>query len=97
MTTDGGGWTVFQYRFNGSVDFYRNFSEYEEGFGNLKTEFWLGLRYIEELASKGRTDLRIDLEAPNGTTGFETFENFSLSAGPAYTLHIGSTIASSGS
>ncbi|XP_053387673.1 neurogenic locus notch homolog protein 1-like isoform X2 [Mercenaria mercenaria] len=95
MTTSGGGWTVFQYRFNGSVDFYRNFSEYEQGFGNLKTEFWLGLSYIEELAAQGRTDLRIDLEAKNGTTGFETFDNFSLSAGPAYTLHIGSTIASS--
>ncbi|XP_053387863.1 uncharacterized protein LOC123542214 [Mercenaria mercenaria] len=96
MTTDGGGWTMFQYRFNGSMDFYRNFSEYEQGFGNLKTEFWLGLRYIEELASQERTELRIDLEAANGTTGFETFDNFSLSAGPAYTLHIGSTIASSG-
>ncbi|XP_053390739.1 ficolin-1-like, partial [Mercenaria mercenaria] len=95
MTTDGGGWTVFQYRFNGSVDFYRKFSEYEQGFGNLKSEFWLGLRYIEELAAQGRTDLRIDLEAANGTTGFETFENFSLSVGPAYTLHIGSTIDSS--
>ncbi|XP_053387774.1 fibrinogen C domain-containing protein 1-like isoform X2 [Mercenaria mercenaria] len=96
MTTDGGGWTVFQYRFNGSVDFNRGFSQYEERFGNLKTEFWLGLRYIEELASQGRTDLRIDLEAADGTTGFEKFDRFSLSAGPAYTLHIGSTIASSG-
>ncbi|XP_053401755.1 uncharacterized protein LOC123548977 isoform X2 [Mercenaria mercenaria] len=96
MTTDGGGWAVFQYRFNGSVDFYRKFSEYEQGFGNLKTEFWLGLMYIEELASQGRTDLRIDLEAPDGKTGFEKFDNFSLSAGPAYTLHIGTTIASSG-
>ncbi|XP_045192631.2 SCO-spondin-like isoform X3 [Mercenaria mercenaria] len=54
------------------------------------------LMYIEELASQGRTDLRIDLEAPDGKTGFEKFDNFSLSAGPAYTLHIGTTIASSG-
>jgi hypothetical protein len=33
---------VFQYRFNGSVDFYRNFSDYERGFGSLDGEFWLG-------------------------------------------------------
>ncbi|XP_053387308.1 neurogenic locus notch homolog protein 2-like [Mercenaria mercenaria] len=95
MTTDGGGWTVFQYRFNGTVDFYRNLSDYENGFGDLNTEFWLGLRYIQEIASKESTYLRIDLEAPNGTMGYETFDNFSLSIGPAYTLHLGRTIASS--
>ncbi|KAH3768145.1 hypothetical protein DPMN_169357 [Dreissena polymorpha] len=38
MDTDGGGWTIFQRRFNGSVDFYRNFSDYENGFGNVAGE-----------------------------------------------------------
>ncbi|XP_052786348.1 fibrinogen C domain-containing protein 1-like [Mya arenaria] len=41
MDTDGGGWTVFQYRFNGSVDFYKNLHNYEAGFGSLHGEFWL--------------------------------------------------------
>ncbi|XP_053386791.1 uncharacterized protein LOC128550874 [Mercenaria mercenaria] len=92
MTTDGGGWTVLQYRYDGTIDFYRNFSQYETGFGDLNTEFWLGLRYIQELASQSRTSLRIDLEAANGTKAFEIINNFSLSPGPAYTLHRGSTI-----
>ncbi|WAR29182.1 ANGP2-like protein, partial [Mya arenaria] len=48
MDTDGGGWTVFQHRVNGSVDFYRNFSSYENGFGSLHGEFWLGKMLVDD-------------------------------------------------
>ena len=33
QTTDGGGWTVFQKRLNGSVDYYRYWNDYKCGFG----------------------------------------------------------------
>ena len=66
---------------------------------NVRTGFKLivlsilkGLKYIEEIASQGNTDLRIDLEAADGAKAYETFDRFSLSPGPAFTLHIGSTI-----
>ena len=38
---------VFQKRFNGTVDFYRGFNEYENGFGSVYGEFWLGIYYIK--------------------------------------------------
>ena len=42
--TDGGGWLVVQRRQDGSVDFNRGWTDYEEGFGSLTGKFWYGLR-----------------------------------------------------
>ena len=64
MDTDGGGWTVILCRrknINVHVDFNRTWDEYEEGFGNLNTEFWIGLRNIHCLTTRDDVDLLIDL------------------------------------
>ena len=36
-----------------------------------------------------QTELRIDMTAADGTKAYVTYQNFSLSPGPGYTLHIG--------
>merc|ERR1712154_468161 len=41
-STDEGGWIVIQRRVSGDVDFYQNWKNYKYGFGDLKTNFWLG-------------------------------------------------------
>ena len=61
MSTDNGGWTVFQRRKDGSVDFYRNWDQYVNGFGNLNGEIWLGLRHINEITALSSSTLRVDL------------------------------------
>ena len=82
MDTDGGGWTVFQRRQDGTVDFFRTFHEYVTGFGNLNGEFWLGLEAIHRLAptelDRAMTTLRVDLRDSQGNPGNATFDTFGL-------------------
>jgi len=40
---------VFQRRMNGTEDFYRNWQNYRDGFGNLDGEFWLGIINIRKV------------------------------------------------
>ncbi|XP_029976859.1 fibrinogen-like protein 1 [Salarias fasciatus] len=62
METDGGGWTVFQRRRDGSVSFNRGWSEYRDGFGEPRGEHWLGNRHLHLLSAQGDYSLRIHLQ-----------------------------------
>ena len=77
METEGGGWTVFQRRMDGSVDFYRYWTDYQQGFGNLSGEFWLGLEKIHRLTSTA-TELRIDLQDFEGNSAYAKYTSFSV-------------------
>ena len=58
MDTDGGGWTVFQRRQDGSEEFYMNWVNYTNGFGNLSNELWLGLEFIHRLTNGIGVEIR---------------------------------------
>ena len=78
MTTDGGGWTVFQRRTDGSVDFYRGWYEYKNGFGYVTGEFWLGLDKIHRLTKSGQNVLRVDLKDFENKTRFANYATFAV-------------------
>ncbi|XP_078397992.1 fibrinogen gamma chain [Cetorhinus maximus] len=56
IDTNGRGWTVLQRRIDGSVDFFRKWVAYKEGFGYLSsddtTEFWIGNEKIHLITTQ---------------------------------------------
>lgn len=78
METDGGGWTVIQRRdqYRMQEDFFRQWSDYAEGFGNVSLDFWLGNNYIHELTNQTTNQIRFDLEDFDGSTGYAMYNKF---------------------
>ena len=58
---------VFQRRQDGSVDFFRNWTNYKTGFGDLSGEFWLGNDNIHLLTKGHDQKLKIELTYNNET------------------------------
>ena len=85
-----GGWTVFQSRMDGSVDFFRNWADYVAGFGQLKSEHWLGLEKLVCLTTRRpRTELRVDLADYEGNYKYAQYSFFSVgNSGTNYRLNI---------
>uniref|UniRef100_A0A8B9NGU2 Tenascin N n=1 Tax=Accipiter nisus TaxID=211598 RepID=A0A8B9NGU2_9AVES len=91
MTTDGGGWIVFQRRSTGEVDFYKRWKNYVEGFGDPTGEFWLGLDKLHNLTSSSpiRYELRVDLRTA-GESVYAVYDFFQVaSSRDRYRLSVG--------
>ncbi|XP_041667737.1 angiopoietin-related protein 2-like [Cheilinus undulatus] len=73
---DPGGWTVIQRRQDGSVNFFRNWETYKQGFGNMDGEYWLGLDNIYWLTNQGTYKLLVTLEDWSGRKTFAEYASF---------------------
>ncbi|VDH98683.1 Hypothetical predicted protein [Mytilus galloprovincialis] len=69
---------VFQRRLDNSTNFYRGWFTYQNGFGNLQREFWLGNTYINEISSSGKYKLYIELEDFDGIKKYAEYNLFSV-------------------
>ncbi|XP_067051650.1 uncharacterized protein [Acropora muricata] len=97
MRTDGGGWTVFQRRQDGSVDFYRGWNDYKSGFGQLTAEFWLGNDKIHRLTASRASSLRVELEDWDGVRLYAKYGRFNIGDEKAkYRLEVSSYSGTAG-
>ncbi|EDW73912.2 uncharacterized protein Dwil_GK19440 [Drosophila willistoni] len=76
LTPAGPGWTVIQRRFDGSIDFYRNWKQYAKGFGKLNREFFLGLEKLHWLTNSQPHELYIIIKRFNGDWSYAHYDNF---------------------
>ncbi|XP_053197009.1 microfibril-associated glycoprotein 4-like [Scomber japonicus] len=89
MDSDGGGWTVFQRRMDGSVNFYRPWDHYKKGFGSAAGEYWLGLESLFHLTLRKKFELRVDMEDFSGNKVFARYSSFSIDPeSHGYRLHV---------
>lgn len=74
---------------DGSVDFNRNWNEYENGFGNKYGEYWVGLKNIHALLSSDKFELWIQFIGYDGTHAFARYGQFYVSdANERYILNV---------
>ncbi|PIK53058.1 putative ficolin-2-like [Apostichopus japonicus] len=91
--SDGGGWTVFQRRFDGSQNFALPEQNYSEGFGSLLGEFWLGNENLHTLTNQMQYELKIDFMDKNNTLYEAEYSSFQISnKTEKYALQLGDFI-----
>jgi len=78
MDIASGGWTVFHRRYDGSVNFDRNWNDFEYFFGELNGEFWFGLWYLSLVTKYSVNDLRVEMSSFDGTKKYAEYKNFHI-------------------
>ncbi|XP_052085757.1 fibrinogen-like protein A [Mytilus californianus] len=90
MTTDGGGWTVIHKRLNGTGGYNRKWAECENGFGDIRKEFWFGNKFTHILTSSGKYELRVDIIDKKNKKWYAVYKTFVVGdAKSKYKLTVG--------
>ena len=89
---------MFQGRRHAQLDFNRNWTDYEEGFGDLQYEHWLGLKKIHCLTfSVCAAELRIDMTNYKGIHKYAIYSSIAVhNAANKYRLDLGAYSGTAG-
>ncbi|ESO03071.1 hypothetical protein HELRODRAFT_112421 [Helobdella robusta] len=83
-------WTPIQRRMDGSINFYRNWTDYQLGFGNKGGEFWIGNEKLYQMTTKDNYKLLVVMEDFNNVVRCALYDTFKVdSSSSYYTLTIG--------
>ncbi|ALC39011.1 maker454 [Drosophila busckii] len=70
------GWTVVLRRVNGKENFGRNWLQYREGFGDLSSNFFIGLDKLHLLTQSQPHELYIYMQNLQNETSYARYDNF---------------------
>lgn len=83
-------WLVIQRRLDGGLSFGRSWKDYEQGFGSVDGEYWLGLRHIHDVTSRAPYSVRMEMWDVNNVYWLADYETFSVDdVRSLYRLNVG--------
>lgn len=63
------------------MNFNRSWAQYEDGFGFLSSEFWLGNEKLSYLTNQEVYELRVDITLYNGSALYAIYKGFRITDG----------------
>ncbi|KAK2185029.1 hypothetical protein NP493_247g02053 [Ridgeia piscesae] len=76
--TGGEGWLVIQRRVDNTTDFYQGWKSYQDGFGDLARNFWLGNDNLHAITAQKNYSLRVDLADFEGNSRYAEYTEFAV-------------------
>ncbi|EDV35501.1 uncharacterized protein Dana_GF19798 [Drosophila ananassae] len=91
------GWVVIQRRVSAEENFYRNWTTYENGFGDINKNFFIGLKTLNQMTKLKPHELYVYVENFNGKSAFAYYDSFSVGdASSKYKLQVGTYYGTAG-
>ncbi|XP_011196376.1 fibrinogen-like protein 1 [Zeugodacus cucurbitae] len=74
----GDPWLLVQRRQDATIDFNRTWNDYKTGFGNLESNFFIGLDKLHALTQVQLNELQIELHDFNETVKYANYDSFAV-------------------